>query len=214
MDGYKIQRKLYKGYAIAAKRTGTVYQHYRPSSANNPLADGNRLADLYASLNADDPTFSRPNVFGKATWYGILDGSLCEVFDYVVGVEGTLYIAAMQQLLPIYMVDCNRVISVLRPAMGTGPGAIGYGGDTAANEVPIMTNWPCSMLQGSKGEKNEVGLPADAKNPWFNVLLPFVDGVYLRTADIITDEIGGRYKLTSAEQTDLGWRLTAQQVRP
>jgi hypothetical protein len=43
---------------------------------------------------------------------------------------------------------------------------------------------------GQQGEKNEVGLPADAKNPWFNVLLPFVDGVYLRTADIITDEIG------------------------
>ncbi|MFH5067218.1 hypothetical protein ACHHY8_02545 [Enterobacter cloacae complex sp. 2024EL-00215] len=214
MDGYKIQQKLYKGYAKAAKRTGTNYQHYRPSSANNPLDASNRLPDLYASLNADDPTFSRPNVFGKATWYGIMDGAQCQVFDYVKGIEGTLYIAAMQQLLPIYMVDCNRVVSVLRPVMDTGPGELGYGGDTAANEALLMTGWPCSMLQGSKGEKNEVGLPADAKNPWFNVLLPFVDGVYLRTADIITDEIGGRYKLTSAELTDLGWRLTAQQVRP
>lgn len=214
MDGYKIQQKLYKGYAKAAKRTGTVYEHYRPSSANNPLDAGNRLPDLYASLNADDPTFSRPNVFGKATWYGILDGAQCQVFDYVTGIEGTLYIAAMQQLLPIYMVDCNRVITIARPSMDTGPGAIGYGGDTEEGEIPLMQNWPCSMLQGSKGEKNEVGLPADAKNPWFNVLVPYVDGVILRTADIITDDIGGRYKLTSAELTDLGWRLTAQQVRP
>ena len=214
MDGYKIQQKLYKGYAKAAKRTGTVYQHYRPSSASDPLSPHNQMADLYASLNADDPTFSRPNVFGKATWYGIMDGAQCQVFDYVTGIEGTLYIAAMQQLLPIYMVDCNRVITILRPSMDAGPGALGYGGDTAAGEVALMTAWPASMLQGSKGEKNDVGLPGDTKNPWFNVLVPYWEGVTLRTSDIITDDIGGRYRVSSAELTDLGWRLTAQQVRP
>lgn len=213
MDGYKIQQKLYKGYAIAAKRTGTVYQHFRPSSASNPLASGNQLPDLYASLNADDPTFSRPNVFGKATRYAIMDGAQCQVFDYIVGVEGTLYIAAMQQLLPIYIVDCNRVITISRPSMGSGPGAIGYGGDTAETEVALMTDWPCSMLQGSKGEKNDVALPGDAKNPWFTTLVPYWDGVHLRTGDIITDDIGGRFRISSAELTDLGWRMTAQQVR-
>ena len=214
MDGYKIQTKLYKGYAIAAKRTGTIYQHYRPSSANNPLDASNRLPDLYASLNADDPTFSRPNVFGKATWYGIMDGAQCQVFDYVTGIEGTLYIAAMQQLLPIYMVDCNRVITIARPSMESGPGAIGYGGDTKAGEVNLMVGWPASVLQGSKGEKSDVGLPGDTKNPWFTVLVPSWDGVLIRTSDIISDDIGGRYRVSSAELTDLGWRLTAQQVRP
>lgn len=214
MDGEKIQLKMYKGYAKAARVVGTTYQRFRPTSASNPLDAGNALTPLKMTLNACDMKYSKPNVYGKATWYGIFDGTQGQVGDYFVGIEGTLFVAAMQQLLPILMVSCNRTITISRPSMDTGPGELGYGGDTAETEVPLMTSWPCSMLQGSKGEKNEVGLPADAKNPWFNVLLPFVEGVYLRTADIITDEIGGRYKLTSAEQTDLGWRLTAQQVRP
>lgn len=214
MDGNKIQLKMYKGYAKAARVVGTSYQHFRPTTASNPLDAANALPSLNLTLNACDMKYSKPNVYGKATWYGIFDGTQGQVGDYFVGIEGTLFVASMQQLLPILMVGCNRTVTILRPSMGSGPGAIGYGGDTAASEVPLMTNWPCSMLQGSKGEKNEVGLPADAKNPWFNVLLPYVNGVTLRTADIITDDLGGRYKLTSAELTDLGWRLTAQQVRP
>lgn len=214
MDGEKIQLKMHKGYAKAARVVGTTYAHFRPSSASNPMDAANRLADIKMTLNACDMKYSKPNVYGKSTWYGIFDGTQGQPFDYFNGIEGTFFVAAMQQLLPILMVSCNRVITIARPSMDTGPGAIGYGGDTEEGEIPLMQNWPCSMLQGSKGEKNDVGLPSEAKNPWFNVLVPYVDGVILRTADIITDDIGGRYKLTSAELTDLGWRLTAQQVRP
>lgn len=214
MDGEKIQLKMYKGYAKAARVVGTTYQHFRPSSASDPLNISNSLSPLKVTLNACDMNYSKPNVYGKATWYGIFDGAQAQVGDYITGIEGVFFVAAMQQILPILMVSCNRVITIARPSMETGPGAIGYGGDTEESEIPLMQNWPCSMLQGSKGEKNEVGLPADAKNPWFTVLVPSVEGVLLRTADIITDDIGGRYKLSSAELTDLGWRLTAQQVRP
>ena len=174
----------------------------------------NQLADIKMTLNACDMKYSKPNVYGKSTWYGIFDGTLAQPFDYFEGVEGIFFVAAMQQLLPILMVSCNRTVNVLRPSMETGPGAIGYGGDTDGNEVPLMTGWPASVLQGSKGEKNDVGLPGDTKNPWFNVLLPYWQGVNLRTSDIVTDDIGGRYRVSSAELTDLGWRLTAQQVRP
>lgn len=214
MDGEKIQLKLYKGYAKAARVVGTTYTHFRPTSVSNPMDIANQLADIKMTLNACDMKYGKPNAYGKATWYGIFDGTQGQVGDYFNGIEGVFFVAAMQQLLPILMVSCNRVITIARPSMETGPGAIGYGGDTKAGEVNLMANWPASVLQGSKGEKNDVGLPGDTKNPWFTVLLPYWNGVTLRTSDIISDEIGGRYRVSSAELTDLGWRLTAQQVRP
>lgn len=214
MDGDKIQLKMYKGYAKAARVVGTTYAHFRPSSASNPMDAANQLADIKMTLNACDMKYSKPNVYGKSTWYGIFDGTVAQPFDYFNGVEGVFFVAAMQQLLPILMVSCNRVITIARPSMESGPGAIGYGGDTKAGEENLMVGWPASVLQGSKGEKNDVGLPGDTKNPWFTVLVPSWDGVLLRTSDIITDDIGGRYRVSSAELTDLGWRLTAQQVRP
>jgi hypothetical protein len=43
------------------------------------------------------------------------------------------------------------------------------------------------------------------------VLLPEAPGVILRAGDLIADELGRRYIVSSAELTDLGWRITAQQ---
>lgn len=211
MDGVKLNSKVWAGYAKAAKKVGTPYQHFRPSSASNPLASGNRLADLPVSLNANDPKYSRPNMYGKSTWYAVADGSALQVGDYIVGIEGTLFVAALQQLLPIFMVDCNRTITVLRPTMDSGVGQVGYGGDTSATEQPLMTGWPASVLQWTKGEMNEVKLPGDLRVPWWTVLVPAWHGVTLRMSDIITDDLNRRYVISSAELTDLGWRLTAMQ---
>lgn len=213
MNGTKLNAKVWAGYAKAAKFVGTPYAHYRPSGPNSPLAAGNRLADLPVSLNAEDPRYARPNVYGKATWYAVADGAQLQVGDYIVGIEGTLFVAALQQLLPIFMVDCNRTVSVLRPAQQPGVGAQGYGGDTAASEIPLMTGWPASVIQGTKGERNDVGLPGDVKTPWWAILLPHAAGVTLRTSDIVTDELSRRYVISSAELTDLGWRLTAMQAQ-
>lgn len=213
MDGATINAKIYAGYAKAAKVIGTTYAHYRPTSANDPLSAFNRMADMQVSLNADDPTYARPNVYGKATWYAIMDGSQVKVGDYIVGVEGTLFVAALQQLLPIFMVDCNRTVSIYRPQQQPGVGALGYGGDTAANETLLMRNWPASVLQGTKGEKGEVALPGDVRNPWWAILLPYYAGVTLRSGDIVTDDLSKRYVISSAELTDLGWRCTAMQVQ-
>jgi hypothetical protein len=212
MNGTKLNTLVYKGYAKAATKIGTPYQHYRPLSATNPLASGNRLADMPVSLNANDPQYSRPNMYGKATWYAVADGSQLQVGDYIVGIEGTLFVAALQQLLPIYMVDCNRTISILRPQIGLSVGALPYSGDTQGNEVMLMQSWPASVLQGSKGEKNETNLPGDVKTPWWAVLVPYFPGVTLQTSDVIVDDLGRRMIISGAELTDLGWRMTCMQA--
>lgn len=212
MDGARLNGLIQTGYAKAARHIGTTYAHYRPGSDSTPIAAGNKLADLPVSLNAQDPRYTKPNGYGKALWFAVADGAALAVGDYINGVQGVLFVAALQPLLPTLVVECNRTISIHRPQQQTGVGAVGYGGDTDANETALMTAWPASVLQGGNGDRNTL-LPGDSRNPMFTVLLPHYAGVTLRTADLITDDLGGRYVVASAELTDLGWRLVAQQVQ-
>lgn len=212
MDAAKLQSKVYKGYAQASKRIGPAYNLFRPTSAINPFSNG-PITTLNASFNAEDMTYGRPNKYGKPTWFCLVDGSQTQVGDYLSNATQTFFIAAMQPILPILAVDCNRTINVLRPQQQAGFGAQPYGGDTAAGETSLMTGWPASVLQGTKGEKNEVNLPGDVRNPWWQILLPSFTGVVIETSDIVTDDLSRRYVVSSAELTDLGWRITAQSAQ-
>jgi hypothetical protein len=207
MDSTKLQQKVWAGYAKAALRIGPIFTLFRPSDAINPFQYG-PVTSLNASFNAEDMTYGRPNKYGKPTWYCLVDGTQTLVGDYLINDAQTFFIAAMQPILPILAVDCNRTINVLRPQQQTGVGAVGYGGDTDANETLLMQGWPASLLQGTKGEKNEVNLPGDVRNPWWQMLMPAFSGVVLQSADIVTDDIGRRYIISSAELSDLGWRCT------
>lgn len=214
MDAATLQARIYSGYAKAAKRIGYTTAHYRPSSASNPIAAGNKLTDLFASFNAEDMGYRKANKYGHPTWFGLFDGSLTQVGDYLTNAQdGTFFIAAQQTALPILLVSCNRTIDVMRPQQQAGVGALGYGGNTAATESPLMTGWPAAVLQGPKGEKNEVGLPGDVKTPWWSILLPSFPGVVLRSGDIVADDLQRRYVIGSAELTDLGWRLSTMQAQ-
>jgi hypothetical protein len=212
MNGATIQQRIYYGYAKAAQYIGTAFAQYRPSSANNPVTGTPLNAALPASFNAQDMKYSKPNGYAKPCWYCLADGTQLQVFDYLVSAGKTYFVAAMQPLLPILAVECNRTVNVTRPQVQTAVGGItDYEGTTATNETPLMAGWPASILQGSKGEKGEIVLPGDVRNAWWVVLFPSTPGVTLRAGDLIRDELNRRYIISSAELTDLGWRITAQQ---
>jgi hypothetical protein len=174
---------------------------------------GNLLFELPVSLNAEDMAYKKPNKYGKATWYALVDGTNLEVGDYFVGPQGTFFIAALQPLLPILVVECNRVVSILRPAGQTGFGLGPYGADTAVTETTLIAGRPCSILQGTKGEKTETNLPGDVRSPWWGMLMPYA-GVDLTMDDIVVDDLGRRYVISSAELSDLGWRCTLMTAIP
>lgn len=215
MNGALLQAKLYAGYAKAAQRVGQACQQYRPLTATSQaIAPGNLLQSLLASFNPQDMTYGKAQVHGKAAWFCLADGTQLAPSDYLVRPDGrAFFIAAMQPLLPILAIECNRVVSVFRPHQQTAVGAVGYGGETTASQTPLVTQFPASVLQGSKGEKSLVNLPGDVRSPWWVVLLPNLPGAtYLRTDDVMTDELGRRYKLSSCEQTELGWRISATEA--
>ncbi|MBA4710543.1 hypothetical protein [Aquitalea aquatica] len=209
MNGSKLIAKVYKGYGKAVQRIGFSYQQFRATSPNSPLVTTAQQS-LPCSFTTNF-TFSQPNKYGQATWLGIFDGTNVEPGDFLVGRQGTYFVAAMQDLLPIYCVQCNRTVSVLRVSMDSSVGQVEYGGDTVASEQVLMSGWPASVLQGTKGEQNDAKLPGDVRTPWWAILMPAWPGIVLRTSDIITDDIGRRYTVSSAELTDMGWRITAMQ---
>lgn len=172
---------------------------------------GNYLFTLKVSLNAEDMKYGRPNKYGKATWYALVDGTDLDVGMYFKGDGGTFFIATMQALLPILVVECNRLVSIWRPFSAGQDGQAPYGGNTSKNETLLISGRPCSILQGTKGEKSEAQLPGDARSPWWTILIPEV-GVDIRLDDIMKDDRGVRYVLSSIELTDAGYRCTAMQA--
>jgi hypothetical protein len=212
MKAAGIQSKIYAGYAKAAARLGYDVQLYRATGPFNAMSDANFQGTLPASFNAEDMGYKRPNKYGHPTWYVLADGRQLQVGDMLRNdQDGTFFIAAMQPQLPILVVEANVVASVLRATESDSVGAVGYSGATAANEVPLMTNWPASVLQGGRGEKNDVDLPSDTRAALWGVLMPATSGVILRSSDILVDQFGRRYALLSCELTGAGWRLTARQ---
>jgi len=232
MNAAEIQAKVFYGYAKAAQYIGSIYQFYRPGTPPPPTDQtswdasgatwdsggswdqpGNFLFSLPVSLNAEDMKYSKPRGYAKATWYALVDGTNLLPGDYFVGPMGTFFVAALQSLLPILVVQCNRVISLFRPQIETGIGAQGYGGNTTANETPVFQGRPCSILQGTKGEKAEGNLPGDTRSPWWSILMPYAGAAILQD-DIITDDLGRRYVVSSAELSALGYRITCMSALP
>jgi hypothetical protein len=175
---------------------------------------GNYLFTRKVSLNAEDMRYGRPNKYGKPTWYALVDGTDLAVGFYFQGPQGTFFIATMQALLPILVVSCNRVVNIFRPYSQTGiTGRAPYGGNTDKNSKLLVAGRPCSILQGTKGEKGDAQLPGDVRSPWWTVLIPQAD-TDIRMDDIIKDDRGVRYVVSSSELTDMGFRLTCMQAAP
>lgn len=204
-DQASIQAKIWRGYAQAAKKLGSNFDFYRP---NGPEFPGTRRFSGFVSLNAEDMKYGKPNKYGKPTWYALMDGSGLQAGDYFIGQQGTFFIAALQPLMPILVVECNRTVSISRAQNSDEVGALGYSGMTPDNEVPFAEGVPCSILQGTKGERGDAKLPADTRMPWWTILMPAAVGA-VEYGDLIIDDLDRRFVVSSAELTDLGYRITA-----
>lgn len=208
-----VTRKAQFGYGKVAQKVGVPCGHYRPVGSGDPLATGWPLAPVNALFYpSPNLAFTTPSKYGAPQWLGLFDTSQTIVGDYLIEPnEGTFFIASQETFTPAYVISCNRVLTFTRPGAGPpGPGY--YGGDVTATEDPLLTRWPASVTQGTKGNDGPVKIPGDIRNPWVQILLPAVAGVQLRSGDLATDEQGilQRYMISSVELTSLGYRLTAQ----
>lgn len=215
MDGATLQARIYNGYAKAATRLGFPCDVYRPLSASAPLA--NHIANIPVSLNAQDFTFQKPNLYGKAIWYALMDATVTKPGDYLVrGTDGNqFFIAGQQPHLPIIVVECNRLVWITRQVVNSAVGQLGYSGITPSNAAAVLgtssARWPASILLGGRSQ-NAMNLPVSGKDVGWMVLLPPSATPEIMAGDLINDDLGRVYIVDGAEQTDLGWRIKTQEL--
>ena len=214
-----VRAALREGYAKVAARLGAPYTMARPQGASAPLAvtRGTRQA----SFSAEDYRYAKPAGYGDATMYGWFDFDGVQVCDYLTGEGRTLFVAAMQPMLPILAVLCNAVVRLTRhnafgaPGDGTGAavGAAPYSAVEEAGDEALLTGWPASVLLGGRSSgRGETDLPASVLQTGFVVLLPPSVPLEILHGDTLADDLGRRFSVVAAERSDLGWRLHATEL--
>lgn len=216
MDAAGINAKIYKGRGLAAKRIGFPCEVFRPAAINNPLTQ--RITAIKCAFNAADSVYGKPNLYGKPVWFGDFDGRVTQAGDYLVRqTDGnTWFIAAQQSLLPIVCIECPRKLRVSRAAETTSEGVTSYSGLSSPVDLPDVLGtpdflWPASILIGGRVNAS-TGLPAGVREAAWSVLLPPSVPITLQSSDIITDDLGRRFTIESAERSDLGYRMLCTEV--
>jgi hypothetical protein len=217
-DNRDIPEAIRRGLGAAARAAGAWCDLYRPQTASDPMAAGNRTLRLPAMF-ASPVRFDAPVGYGDALWEGYFDTGYSRPGDYIVGPDGVFFIASQPRLGPVLCVKTNRVLSFARPAAPATAGVNRYVGVQAAVATALLTDWPASALSAGAGGRG--ALPADAPGViggagGWAVLMPVarVNGarVLLRQGDLVHDDLGRTGVIASAELTDLGWRLHVRQA--
>src|SRR5208282_1258752 len=135
------------------------------------------LGTVMAAIDTEAAlTFTTPRVRAKSdSFYAAVDASLIQLGDYLLPPgSDVFFVSALGPFTPTRLTLCTSVINIFRPVIQS-PGSGFYGGDVvSAGETQLATTWPCSITQGTKGEKGEANLPGDTRLPWFSVLLPAI----------------------------------------
>lgn len=192
-------------------KLGSSYDQYRPTVGINPTSSRYLIGSLPALFDASISLgFNAPSKYANPLFAAIVNPTSVQPRDYLIGAEGTFFVASTEPLKPILCVQCNRIGTIYRPKpLAAGPGF--YSGDNASARAELLTAIPLSELQGTKGERAAAEqLPSDSRMQWSELLLPAFPGVVLRQADRMTDDLGRNFVISAVELTDLGWRLTAE----
>jgi hypothetical protein len=207
----RIQDRIRWGLNVAARNIGATTDAYRPSCVVTPIAPCNRFLRLHAAFSGTDSRFLKPVGYGSAIWHGVFDAAYTQVGDYLVQNGNTWFIAAQQDLLPVLCVKADRVVSFTRSEAPSVTGINAYSGVTADTNVPLLTDWPASILGVGGSGQPTADLPSDQSVPYWTVLLPAYGNVVLLPADRMQDDLGRNATVAAAELTALGWRITVQQ---
>lgn len=216
VDYALIQARVDYGYAKAASALGAPYQQYRASEPDNPTSTPLGSLNVWATTDAALKGTTPPQ-FGKPQWYAAVDRNGLAVGDYLVGQQGTFFVSTLDYPSPVGLVFCNRIVSIARAldSLQLGANTQRFGTSIQTAE-PFMTCWPASLLQlgsGSKMVSTGMNLPSDSKVPGISVLLP-VTAPQIRFNDLVTDDLGQRYLVSSVELSALGWRVTGEMQPP
>ena len=205
-----IQDRQYYALGIAARCIGASFDAYRPNGQSGPLSEACRFLRLHAAFTPTQGGLTKAGQYGTAEWHGIFDASYTRAGDYLVGGNRTFFIAVQEPLLPVLCIRANRIVTIARPAPQTRAGINAYGGYTTTGSWLLASDWPVSILGISGSGESRTGLPTDQVTPSFNLLAPKIPSVVIAPGDIVSDDLGRNIVVSTAELSDLGWRVAAR----
>jgi hypothetical protein len=202
MDGETLQDRIYAGMGISANKAGRPYSQYRSPYPIDPISDSNLRGEINC-LFAAEKKFEVPNKYKIPTRYLYADGRELAQRDILVGPYGRFFVGDMQPNLPMQVVWCNDMVSIVR---------ISYLGTTQIEE-PVASGMPCfRQLKKIDQKKPEFGVNTAATpiGEWF-LFIP-IDWSLVQQGDIITDSNGKLYTLDTIDPTEIGTVLTMRQA--
>lgn len=109
-----------------------------------------------------------------------------------------------------------RTVTVTRPGVQTGVGAVSYGGLQQSNETPVIASpgVPASIQLAKEHGKPDANLPADAGKSNWKVFIPVYAAArgLIQTRDIITDDLGQRYQVIGPYWNSLGHNCICERL--
>ena len=212
MDGIRLADRLAYGAGCAARRTGFLHDAYRPDGPEAPVDLARRFLRLPVAFVLPGGGVGAPGGFAIPFRQAWADWSYLRTGDYLAGPEGTVFVASIEPPKPMLVVMTNTMATLARPAAPVAAGLNPYGAVLTRTETLLIKDFPASLLVGGIGDRTRVGLPDDTKLPGFTAMLPAVDCVQPRVADILSNERGERFVLTAVELVGGVWRLSMVQA--
>jgi hypothetical protein len=212
MDGLKLADRLAYGAGCAARRVGFLHDAYRSKKPHYPIDLTNRFLRLSVAYVLPGGSVGAPSGFGVPFRQAWADWSYLQVGDYLVGPEGTVFVAAIEPPKPMLVIMTNTVIDLSRPAAPVLPGSNPYGAVLPTTTTQLLSAFPGSLLVSGLSDRTRAGLPDDTKLPGFVCLLPAAPGVRTMVADIVTDGTGARYVINAVETLSGVLRLSMNQA--
>lgn len=199
MNAALLQDRIYAGYAKDALHTGYLYEIYRSDTPISPLDAGNLVGSTYCRFAA--LVDKKPHQYKIPNYTLFADGRLLQPRDILVNADhGTFFVGDMQHLLPMQAVKCNDSISVTRPVYQTGTIVEVLDGELIASAMPCFRQLkkvdqkPVASAFGASTASTPVGE--------FFAYVP-IDWTLLKQNDLVTDQSGRRYTISTIDPTEL-----------
>lgn len=107
-----------------------------------------------------------------------------------------------------------RTITIARTQQDHQVGAVGYGGRTQSSETEIARGIRANVQARREGSRNPVGLPADGTKSSWRIFTPrdVLAAGLVKDGDLITDDLGRRFQVTSDYCHNLGCTFSAERL--
>ena len=212
MDGVRLSDRLAYGAGCTARRVGFLHDAYRPNAPAAPMELAKRFLRLPVAFVLPGGSVSAPNGFGVPFRQAWADWSYLQTGDYLQGPEGIFFIAEIELPKPMLVVRTNTTVSMIRPAAPVFAGLNQYNAILPGTENILISDFPANLVRGGVSDRTHVGLPDDTKIPGFTALIPRVNGVQPRVADILLNNAEQRYVVNGIEQIFGIWRISLNQA--